>query len=297
MALSTAPTPTGECAAQDPADGGPPPRRRWPFSPYHLLLAPLAVLFAMPLVQMVLASFKTDAEIRQVPPTFVPAHPTLSGYVRLFQDSDVLRWLLNSVIVSGSAIIAHLVLCSMAGYGFSRLRFAGRGASFVLLVGTIMIPTQLLMIPTYIMFTKLGVVNTLPAVILPWLTSAFGVFLMRQFFLSLPRELEEAGRLDGCSAFGVFWRVVLPLARPALATLAIFTLLGSWNDLIWPLIAINDDRWYTIQLGLANFQGQRRTEWSLLMAGNVVATMPMVLFFMLAQRQFVATMTFSGMKG
>lgn len=297
MALSTAPAATTDDTPANPPEGG--ARRRWrlPFSPYHLLLLPLAVVFVMPLVQMVLASFKTDAEIRQVPPTFFPADPTLDGYVRLFQESDVLRWLLNSVVVASAAIIAHLVLCSMAGYGFSRLRFAGRGVSFVLLVGTIMIPTQLLMIPTYIMFTKLGVVNTLPAAILPWLTSAFGVFLMRQFFLSLPRELEEAARLDGCSQFGVFWRVVLPLARPALATLAIFTLLGSWNDLIWPLIAINDDRWYTIQLGLANFQGQRRTEWSLLMSGNVVATMPMVVFFLVAQRQFVATMTFSGMKG
>lgn len=297
MALSTAPAATTDDTPANPPEGA--ARRRWrlPFSPYHLLLLPLAVVFVMPLVQMVLASFKTDAEIRQVPPTFFPADPTLDGYVRLFQESDVLRWLLNSVVVASAAIIAHLVLCSMAGYGFSRLRFAGRGVSFVLLVGTIMIPTQLLMIPTYIMFTKLGVVNTLPAVILPWLTSAFGVFLMRQFFLSLPRELEEAARLDGCSQFGVFWRVVLPLARPALATLAIFTLLGSWNDLIWPLIAINDDRWYTIQLGLANFQGQRRTEWSLLMSGNVVATMPMVVFFLVAQRQFVATMTFSGMKG
>ncbi len=297
MALSTAPAATTDDALAGLPDGGVRRRRRLPFSPYHLLLMPLALLFVMPLVQMVLASFKTDAEIRQVPPTFFPADPTVAGYVSLFQESDVLRWLLNSVVVASCAILAHLVLCSMAGYGFSRLRFAGRGVSFVLLVGTIMIPTQLLMIPTYIMFTKLGVVNTLPAVILPWLTSAFGVFLMRQFFLSLPRELEEAARLDGCSQFGVFWRVVLPLAKPALATLAIFTLLGSWNDLIWPLIAINDDRWYTIQLGLANFQGQRRTQWSLLMSGNVVATMPMVLFFLVAQRQFVATMTFSGLKG
>ncbi|MGG5261005.1 carbohydrate ABC transporter permease [Phycicoccus avicenniae] len=298
MALTTVPTTTGDgapAAPPEPHEGR--ARRRLPFSPYHLLLAPLALVFVMPLVQMVLASLKTDAEIRRVPPTFFPEHPTVAGYVRLFQESDVLQWLFNSVVVASVAILAHLVLCSMAGYGFSRLRFAGRGVSFVLLVGTIMIPTQLLMIPTYIMFTKIGVVNTLPAVILPWLTSAFGVFLMRQFFLSLPRELEEAARLDGCSAFGVFWRVVLPLAKPALATLAIFTLLGSWNDLIWPLIAINDDRWYTIQLGLANFQGQRRTEWSLLMAGNVVATMPMVVFFLLAQRHFVATMTFSGLKG
>ena len=131
-----------------------------------------------------------------------------------------------------------------------------------------MIPTQLLMIPTYIMFTKIGIVNTLPSIIVPWLTSAFGVFLMRQFFLSLPVELEEAARLDGCSQFGVFWRIVLPLAKPALATLAIFTLLGSWNDLIWPLISISDDRWYTLQLGLANFQGTRRTQWQLLMDGR-----------------------------
>lgn len=298
MALTTVPTTTGDGApAAPPEQPAGRTGRRWPFSPYHLLLAPLSLVFVMPLVQMVLASLKTDAEIRRVPPTFFPDDPTVAGYVRLFQESDVLQWLLNSVVVASVAILAHLVLCSMAGYGFSRLRFAGRGVSFVLLVGTIMIPTQLLMIPTYIMFTKIGVVNTLPAVILPWLTSAFGVFLMRQFFLSLPRELEEAARLDGCSAFGVFWRVVLPLAKPALATLAIFTLLGSWNDLIWPLIAINDDRWYTIQLGLANFQGQRRTEWSLLMAGNVVATMPMVVFFLAAQRHFVATMTFSGLKG
>jgi multiple sugar transport system permease protein len=208
-----------------------------------------------------------------------------------------LRWIANSVIVATSAVAGQLVLCSLAGYGFARLRFAGRGIGFVAVIATMMIPTQLLMIPTYIMFTKIGIVNTLPSIIVPWLTSAFGVFLMRQFFLSLPVELEEAARLDGCSQFGVFWRIVLPLAKPALATLAIFTLLGSWNDLIWPLISISDDRWYTLQLGLANFQGTRRTQWQLLMAGNVVATVPLVAFFLIAQKHFIATMTFSGLKG
>lgn len=147
------------------------------------------------------------------------------------------------------------------------------------------------------MFSKLHLVDTLAAMMLPWLTSAFGVFLMRQFFLSLPRELEEAAVLDGCSQFAVFWRVILPLAKPALATLAIFTLLGSWNDLIWPLIVNNNPANYTIQLGLANFQGQHRTQWSMLMAGNVVATLPLIIFFLIAQKQFVATMTFSGLKG
>jgi multiple sugar transport system permease protein len=209
----------------------------------------------------------------------------------------VLRWLLNSTIVATIAVVSHLALCSLAGYGFARLKFAGRSIGFFLMVATIMIPTQLLMIPTYIMFSRLGLVDTLAAAFVPWLATAFGIFLMRQFFLSLPVELEDAARIDGCTTFGVFRRIVLPLAKPALATLTVFTLLGSWNDLIWPLIAISNEHWYTIQLGLANFQGVRRTEWSLLMSGNVVATMPLIIAFLLAQRQFVATMTFSGLKG
>ena len=206
-------------------------------------------------------------------------------------------WFVNTVVVSTVAVIAHLVLCSLAGYGFARLRFPGRTLGFFAVVGTIMIPTQLLMIPTYVMFARIGIINTLVAAAVPWLASAFGVFLMRQFFLSLPKELEESGQLDGCSPLQVFLRIVLPLAKPALATLAIFTLLGSWNDLIWPLIAINNEQNYTLQLGLTNFLGTRRTEWSSLMAGNVIATMPLIVFFLAAQKQFVATMTFSGMKG
>jgi multiple sugar transport system permease protein len=278
--------------------------RRWlPFSPWHLLLMPVALVFVLPLVQMVLTSFMDNAEINRFPPRLIPTslhlgklHPA-SGYVGLFTEAPILRWLGNTVIVSTISIVAHLVLCSMAGYGFARLKFPGRTLGFFAVVATIMIPTQLLMIPTYLMFTRLGVVDTLAAAFVPWLASAFGIFLMRQFFLSLPRELEDAARIDGCSTFGVFWRIVLPLAKPALATLAIFTLLGSWNDLVWPLIAISDEHKYTLQLGLTTFQGTRRTEWSLLMAGNVVATMPLIAGFVAAQRHFIATMTFSGLKG
>lgn len=248
-------------------------------------------------MQTVFAALKTDAEIRQFPPTFYPTNPTFGGFVALFKESNVLHWILNSVIVSSVGITSHLILCSLAGYGFARLKFAGRNMGFIAVFATIMIPTQLLMIPTYIMFSKLHLVDTMAAMILPWLTSAFGVFLMRPFFLSLPAELEEAALRDGRGRFGVFWRVVLPLAKPALATLAIFTLLGSWNDLIWPLIAINREELYTILLGLANFQGAHRTQWQLLMAGNVVATLPLILFSLIAQKQFVATMTFSGLKG
>jgi multiple sugar transport system permease protein len=189
------------------------------------------------------------------------------------------------------------VLCSLAGYGFARLRFRGRDFGFLAVVATIMIPTQLLMIPTYIMFSRLGLIDSLAAAFVPWLASAFGIFLMRQFFLSIPVELEEAAALDGASRLQTFLRVVLPLARPALATLAIFTLLGAWNDLIWPLVAINREFLFTIQLGIANFQSTRRTQWSLLMASNVVATAPLIAFFLFAQKHFIATMTMSGLKG
>jgi multiple sugar transport system permease protein len=272
------------------------PKRRRP-SAWHLFLAPVALIFLIPFVQMFLAALSPAKELVTFPPPFIPSRLTFDGFIALFQGSDVLRWLLNTTIVSIAAIGSHLVLCSLAGYGFARLKFRGRSVGFFLIVATVMIPIQLLMIPTYVMFAKVGLTDTLGAAIVPWLASAFGIFLMRQFFLSLPAELEEAALLDGCGRWGVFFRVVLPLAKPALATLAIFTLLGSWNDLVWPLIAINNDHAFTIQLGLANFQGTRRTQWSLLMAGNVVATLPLIIFFLAAQRQFVATMTFSGLKG
>jgi multiple sugar transport system permease protein len=272
-------------------------RRRLPFSPWHLLLMPLALIFVLPLVQMVLTSFMTAQEINQFPPRFIPTSLHLSGYRALLNESHILRWFANTVLVSGIAVVSHLILCSLAGYGFARLKFAGRGLAFLAVVATVMIPMQLLMIPTYLMFARAGIVDTLAAAFVPWLASAFGIFLMRQFFLSLPVELEEAARLDGCSTLRTFISVVLPLARPALATLAIFTLLSSWNDLLWPLVAISDDNRFTLQVGLASFQGTRRTEWSQLMAGNVIATMPLIIAFLVAQKRFIATMTFSGLKG
>ena len=271
--------------------------RRLPFSPWHLLLMPLALIFVLPLVQMVLTSFMTTSEINQFPPKLIPTSLHLDGYRVLLTESHIVRWFGNTVLVSAVAVGSHLVLCSLAGYGFARLKFAGRGLAFLAIVATVMIPTQLLMIPTYLMFARAGIVDTLAAAFVPWLASAFGIFLMRQFFLALPVELEEAARLDGCGALRTFVSVVLPLARPALATLAVFTLLSSWNDLLWPLVAISDDSKFTLQVGLASFQGMRRTEWSQLMAGNVIATLPLILAFLVAQKRFIATMTFTGLKG
>jgi multiple sugar transport system permease protein len=273
-------------------------RHKWKRpSGWHLFLLPVALLFLLPFVQMFLAAVSPEKELISYPPPFVPSHFTLDGFAELFSDSQVLLWLLNTTIVSTTAIASNLVLCSLAGYGFARLTFKGKTFGFFAIVATIMVPTQLLMIPTYVLFARLGLLDSLSAAIVPWLASAFGIFLMRQFFMSLPVELEESGMLDGCNRWQIFFRIVLPLAKPALATLAIFTLLGSWNDLVWPLIAINNENAFTLQLGLANFQGTRRIEWSMLMAGNVVATLPLILFFLAAQRQFIATMTFSGLKG
>lgn len=272
-------------------------RFKLPFSAWHLLLMPLALLFVLPLVQMLLTSFMSTAEINQFPPKLIPTTLHLDGYRALLSETPILRWFANTVLVATVSVVSHLVLCSTAGYGFARLKFAGRGLAFLLIIATVMIPIQLLMIPTYLMFARIGIVDTLAAAFVPWLASAFGIFLMRQFFLSLPVELEEAALIDGCGTWRTFRSIVLPLAKPALATLAVFTLLSSWNDLLWPLVAISDDSRFTLQVGLANFQGTRRTEWSQLMAGNVIATMPLILAFLVAQRRFVATMTFSGLKG
>lgn len=288
---STAPI-NGAEQAEEPS-----PRKKREISGWHFVLFPIAILFLVPLAQMMLASFSPAKDLVAFPPPFFPSHLTLDGYKKLFETTDIFLWLGNTVIVSTVAVVSNVVLCSLAGYGFARLKFAGRNFGFFLVLATIMIPTQLLMIPTYILFAKLGLLNGLGAAIVPWLATAFGIFLMRQFFLSLPVELEEAGAIDGCSRWQIFFRIVLPLAKPAIATLAIFTLLGAWNDLVWPLIAINNQHAFTLQLGIANFQGTHQTDWSLVMAGNVIATLPLIVFFVFAQRQFIATMTFSGLKG
>lgn len=273
-------------------------RRRWlPFSPWHLLLFPTAVLFALPLLWMVLSSFMSNAQINQFPPTIIPDSLHIDGWRTVLDDSQFPRWFLNSTIVATVTVISNLVFCSLAGYAFARLRFRGSTVIFLLILFTLVIPFQLTMIPTFIVMAKLGIVDTLAALIVPALVLPLGVFLMRQFFINLPREVEEAARIDGCSRLGVLIHVALPLARPALATLAALTFLLMWNDLLWPLIAISSDENATLPLGLTTFQGQHTQDFSAVMAGNVITVVPVLIAFLLAQRTFIESLTSSAVKG
>jgi multiple sugar transport system permease protein len=274
------------------------PRRRFlPFSPWHLVLLPVSLIFALPLFWLVLSSFMTNAQINRFPPTIIPDSLHLDGYRYVLNNALFPRWFLNSVIVSVVVVFGNLVFGSLAGYAFARMRFRGSKTLLALMLGTLVIPFQITMIPTFLLMKYLGVIDTLGALIVPSLVTPFAVFLLRQFFLSLPREIEEAAWMDGCSRLRTLWVIVLPLARPALGTVAVLTFLTTWNDLAWPLIAINNDHNYTLQLGLTTFQGQHRTQWAAVMAGNMITVLPVLIAFLAAQRTFIQSLTSSGVKG
>ncbi|MFI0960206.1 carbohydrate ABC transporter permease [Streptomyces sp. NPDC021080] len=266
-------------------------------SGWHLLLAPMALCFALPLVWLALSSVMSDAEINRFPPALWPKGIDLGGYRYVLGNAMFPRWFANSLIVAVAAVLSNLLLGALGGYAFARMRFAGSRALLALMLATMVIPFQLTMIPTFLVMKELGLIDTLGALIVPSLVTPFAVFLFRQFFLALPREMEEAAWIDGCSRLRVLFSIVLPLARPALATVAVLTFLSTWNDLSWPLIAINHDTQYTLQLGLTTFQGQHHTRWSAVMAGNVITVLPVLVAFLLAQKTFVQSLTSSGLKG
>ncbi|GGN63093.1 ABC transporter permease [Streptomyces albiflavescens] len=267
------------------------------FSGWHLLLAPLALCFALPLVWLVLSSVMSNAEINRFPPALWPKGVDLGGYRYVLGNAMFPRWFANSFVVAAVAVVSNLLFGALGGYAFARLRFAGSRMLLGLMLATMVIPFQLTMIPTFLVMKELGLIDTLGALIVPSLVTPFAVFLFRQFFLALPREMEEAAWIDGCSRLRVLFSIVLPLARPALATVAVLTFLTTWNDLSWPLIAINHDTQYTLQLGLTTFQGQHHTRWSAVMAGNVITVLPVLVAFLLAQKTFVQSLTSSGLKG
>ncbi len=264
----------------------------------YVLLGAIAFVMLFPLLWLVSTSFKSPEEnIFQFPPQLFPSHPTLQNFISVWQTNPFGQYLFNSTIVAVLTVSLNLLFCSLAAYPLARLDFRGRNLIFTLVVSTIMIPFQIVMIPLYILTVQLGLRNTYLGVIFPSLASAFGIFLLRQAFQGVPKELEEAARMDGCTELGLWWNVMLPAVRPALVTLAIFVFIGSWSDFLWPLIVLDRPEYYTLPLGVATLAGTFSLDWRLIAAGSVISIAPVILFFLFMQRYIVPTETSSGVKG
>ncbi len=261
----------------------------------YVLLAVGSVVMAFPFLWMVLSAFKPLKEIFRF--NFWPQVWTLVNFQDVLLRTQFPRWFLNSLIVAGISTVSVLFFASLVGYTLTRLRFPGRNLIFILILSTLMIPTEMLVIPWYVMSTEYGWVNTFWGIAFPGLIPAFGVFLMRQFFESLPRDLFDAGRVDGVSEFGLFWRVGLPLVGPGLAALGIFNFVGNWNAYLWPLIVAKSPSMRTIPVGVAFFSGEAGTEWNLIMAAAALAIIPVLLVFFIFQRQIIEGVVLTGVKG
>jgi len=280
-----------------PASPGPQASRR-AVALQLLLLLLLALVVLLPLVWLLSTSLKGPAEnIFTSPPALLPSQPSLAAYGQLFAANPMLTYLRNSALVSGLAVLANLLFCSLAAYPLARLRFRGRGLVLALVVATILIPFQVVMIPLYLLMVQLGLRNSLWALILPQAATAFGIFLLRQSFLGVPVELEEAARIDGCSALGEWWNVMIPAARSDLITLAMFVFIGSWSDFLWPLIILDDPGLYTLPLGLQQLASSFSLDWRLVAAGSVVSILPVLLLFILLQRFILPNASGDAVKG
>ncbi|GAB2593707.1 carbohydrate ABC transporter permease [Kribbella italica] len=269
-------------------------RRTW----WIYLIAVLGlVAVAAPFVWMLLGSFKTQGELLQVPPTWLPQAPTSQNYDDLFNKANFPRYFFNSTVVALAVTAGNLAFCSMIGYALAKLRFKGRNALFVLVLATLMVPGMVTFVPLFVFVTNAGLANSYPGLILPFLVSPFGVFLMRQFFSGLPDDLMDAGRVDGTSELGIFARIMLPLTRPALATLGILTFLGSWNNFLWPLVIAQTEDKYTLPVALALYStGQNAQNYGLLMAGAVVVVVPVLVMFLVFQRHVTKGIAITGLK-
>jgi multiple sugar transport system permease protein len=263
----------------------------------YLLLILLSAMMVTPFVWMLSTSLKANQFVLSLPPQLIPRPLTLESYTRLFELYPMGRMFSNSLFAAIATTLGQLVTCSMAAYAFSRMQFRGRNALFLLYLATLMVPFQVTITPLFILMRIFGWINTYQGLILPGVFSAFGTFLLRQYMLTIPKELEEAAFLDGASHFTVFRRVILPLSGPALATLAVFAFMSSWNAFLWPLFVLKDLELMTLPVGLATLHGRWLTEWNLVMAGTVITTVPMLLIYLFAQQYLVKGFVMSGIKG
>jgi multiple sugar transport system permease protein len=255
------------------------------------------VVMLAPFLWMVLGSFKPEAELQRVPPTWWPETPSLGNYRQLFDRLDFPRFFANSVLVAVAVTAGNLVFCSMVGYALAKLDFAGKRLLFGLVLAMLMVPGVVTFVPLFVLVSNLGLVNTYPGLILPFLVTPLGVFLMRQFISGLPDELIEAARIDGAGEWRIFSRVIVPLCGPALATLSILTFLSSWNNFLWPLVVAQSEDKYTLPVALALYSiGQNATRYGLLLAGSVVVILPVIALFVALQRYFVQGIATTGIK-
>ncbi|MGI8747042.1 MAG: carbohydrate ABC transporter permease [Deinococcus sp.] len=262
-----------------------------------LLLLVGALSMCAPFIWMLSTSVKPPAEIFRYPPSLLTHNPQFGNYGRIFQVIPFGRLMLNSLVVSFTVTFLQLLVCSMAAYAFARLRFRGRDALFLVYLSALMIPSQVTLIPNFILVRDLGWIDSYAALILPFAFSSFGTFLLRQAFLTVPRELEEAARIDGATYAQVFWRVMLPLTRPSLGALGIFTFIAQWNNFLWPLITTTKPEMQTLTVGLSGLRGQYNTDWALLMTGSVLAILPIFAVFIAGNKSFIKGITSGGFGG
>jgi cellobiose transport system permease protein len=263
-----------------------------------LALSLLALIFMFPFYWLLISAFKTQAQIFTVPPEWLPHPVTLRNFVDLYRETNLPRALVNSVLISGGHVLLSLFLCSLAGYAFAKYPHArGHGKLFAFVLGTMMIPGAVTLIPTFLVMVNLHWINTYWAMIIPGAAGAFGIFWMRQYIASnVPDDLIHAARIDGCSEFGIYWRVALPIARPALAALGIMQLISSWNNLMWAFIVLRTRDMLTLPVVIYLLQGEMRTPYGMLMAGGLLTALPLVLAFLLFQKQFIAGITAGAIK-
>ncbi len=258
----------------------------------------VAGLFLVPFLWMISSSLKSNYQIFEVPPRWIPNPPQWDNYRNALTTLPFDRYIVNTAIITAFTIVGHLLSCTLIAYAFARLRAPGKNVLFVVMLATMMLPYPVTMVPLYVLFSRLGWINTfLPLTAPAYLGSAFYIFLLRQFFMTIPRDFEDAAVMDGANTLQILWRVILPLSMPALATVAIFTFQASWNDFLSPLIYLQKPELYTVTLGLQFFRSTYTTNWAYLMAASLVTTLPVIVVFFVAQKYFIEGITMTGVKG
>lgn len=263
-----------------------------------VVLIVTTIISLWPMYWLFMTAFTPTQDTVKVPPDLLPVNASIVNFQRLFaQATDYWRWAFNSLVVALSVTLFHVVFDTLAGYGFAKKQFPGRNILFWMILATLMVPDHVTLVPRYIVTRNLGLIDSLWAVVLPATAQVFGIFLMRQYIQTLPSELEDAARIDGCGEFGVFWRVIMPLSAPAIGALSIFIFVRNWNDFFWPLIVLQKSPNYTLPVGVASLQGEFSTDFGIIFAGAALAALPTIVFFLLFQRYFLEGVRMGAVKG